>query len=76
MNAGTGRNVTVTVIDTCPPCGESIGTFPFLPFSSRVVMRYCSGADAWCWISDLSPEAFQELTGGNLDPPGKFDVEW
>ena len=25
---------------------------------------------------DLSHGAFQALTGGNLDPPGEFNINW
>ncbi|KAF2834717.1 hypothetical protein M501DRAFT_989482 [Patellaria atrata CBS 101060] len=41
--------------------------------SARVVDK-CMGCDAN--YIDLSVGAFRALTGGNLDPPGTFQVEW
>ncbi|MCJ1462894.1 hypothetical protein MMC07_001498 [Pseudocyphellaria aurata] len=49
-NNGVGKQITVTVADTCPGCTEN--------------------------HLDLSHGAFQALTGGNLDPPGTFNIDW
>ncbi|KAI4117135.1 MAG: hypothetical protein LQ338_007603 [Usnochroma carphineum] len=41
---------------------------------TATVADTCPGCDSN--HLDLSHGAFQALTGGNLDPPGQFNIEW
>ncbi|KAL8676109.1 MAG: hypothetical protein Q9186_007342 [Xanthomendoza sp. 1 TL-2023] len=72
-NNGQGKVVVATVADTCPGCGrDDLGKYPcsvrLLWCKKRLLKRYC--------MIDLSHGTFQALTGGALDPPGQFNIDW
>ncbi len=69
-NNGVGKVVIATVEDTCLGCNEN-----HLGKEEEILAGQSQNNHGHMTI-DLSHGAFQALTGGNLDPPGQFNIDW